>query len=393
MDTERFPERIEPGGSGKENGRTDRMQEPQHCLAPLFDLQSWDQLAPAACEKIGRLVADRLPDAFRFSRIETCQCGSQKRSIALIEWNPPERSRKGATGQQTVHVEPQPAAQLSWQRHRDSFPSWEPILTSKNPVLFALIPGDRATLGYNRGQPFTPEEKDLQEWQMDSSEANLVTFDGVLLHDLMETFPPGYHKWYAFLDQVMLPLRTASIRPFLLEVEAKKVSELLPTPWRMYHIRPNRFLGGKRMRASCQQYPNFVSHSELVLLLNSQGFRLPTSDEWEYARAAGTRSLFYWGEALWSDLQYQQNAFGLLIENDSYRWEFCGEVGMMRGGDGGCAACGGEGRLAECITAASAYASLLEDPNRQATGYFRRAYSLPMELVESIDWPGGRQAH
>ena len=38
-----------------------------------------------------------------------------------------------------------------------------------------------------------------------------------------------------------------------------------------------------------------VTHADTVSELSAEGFRLPTSDEWEYACAAGSRTLFRWG--------------------------------------------------------------------------------------------------
>jgi hypothetical protein len=40
------------------------------------------------------------------------------------------------------------------------------------------------------------------------------------------------------------------------------------------------------------------------------------------------------------------NAFGLHIATDPYKWEFCAELDVFRGGDGGEAWCGGAGILA-----------------------------------------------
>jgi hypothetical protein len=377
MNAEIFPEPSFDKESRTENAPIEGELAQSRLPAPLFDLRSWDQLSPAECEEVARLVAERIPTTFHFEQIETYQCSSQQHHIALFKWKPPHRRMEREMQQNTAQVEAATSQQSGLLRRHPNLPTWNPLLTSNEPVLFALIPGNRATLGYDLRQPFTPEDKHLWGWLMNSFllGEDTLTLDGTLLRDLTDTLIPDYDEWYTYLEQVMTPLRAVPIQPFLLEVSAKDAGKLLPSPRRMYK---KYSILGKRRLVPCGRYPHFVSYSELVLLLKVQGFRLPTADEWEYARAAGTRSLFYWGESLWSGYRSQHNAFGLFIENDSYKWEFCAEAGMMRGGDGGVAVCGGEGALAECITAASAYYHLLKEPNSQTGGYFRRAYSLPL---------------
>lgn len=52
----------------------------------LQDLQLWDRLSLHECEKIAHFIADFLPEAFRFVRVETYQVGTQSHQIALFEW-------------------------------------------------------------------------------------------------------------------------------------------------------------------------------------------------------------------------------------------------------------------------------------------------------------------
>lgn len=119
-----------------------------------------------------------------------------------------------------------------------------------------------------------------------------------------------------------------------------------------------------------------TTHHEVVERLGSEGFRLPTSDEWEYLCGAGTRNLFRWGgifptdrypgdkladekivnllqdwepgDRYWEpedwewDFHRRPNAWGLRIARDPYQLEIVSEPKVLRGGDGGEAVCGGE---------------------------------------------------
>lgn len=79
-------------------------------------------------------------------------------------------------------------------------------------------------------------------------------------------------------------------------------------------------------------------------------FALPTEDEWEYLCSGGVHSLFPWGNTL--DLiavcneridKDAQNAFGLVIGNACRAELVDGSSWLLKGDDGGCALCGGEG--------------------------------------------------
>ena len=121
------------------------------------------------------------------------------------------------------------------------------------------------------------------------------------------------------------------------------------------------------------------------------GFRFPTSDEWEFLCGSGARTLFRWGdhapcdryptdispdEAAWRrdwvlsggtlerpgegftsgwDFHRRANAFGLSIAEDPYKSELVAEADRTRGGDGGSMICGGAGFFLGWLTLASAY--------------------------------------
>ena len=93
------------------------------------------------------------------------------------------------------------------------------------------------------------------------------------------------------------------------------------------------------------------------------GFRLPSPDEWEYACAAGARSLFRWGDDCPDSCSYDErgfdlhrrpNAFGLRLPWNTYDLELC-EGRQFRGGDGGGAVHGGLGNVVTWIPLAGAF--------------------------------------
>ena len=128
--------------------------------------------------------------------------------------------------------------------------------------------------------------------------------------------------------------------------------------------------------------PRFITRADLVAHLKNDGFRLLTSDEWEYLCGGGIATLFRWGdhapcdryptdisreEIEWrtewvrssgklerpvggftSDWDYHRlpNSLGLLIAQNPYQSELVNEPGVLRGGDGGCSICGGIGYFA-----------------------------------------------
>ncbi len=310
-----------------------------------FHLNTWDVLAPADRRNAAAWVARQLPSPFKFSGMQRHHMGDQAHELAFFDWN-------GAA--------------------------------------FALVPGGQVTLGYDRDDPFILTEAMRDEWEADTRDEYKLELN-------------------AYLDKSLTPLRTAFIEPFLLEVGATELAQpldiddpgiraemarLKPQPGSGYQIfgsiRSIRIEVDRAGRAYVVDGEP-VSRQGTLEAISRHDFRFPTSNEWEYACAGGSRSLFRWGNDCpveqypvdsggWT-IHHQPNAFGLRMPTNPYHWEFCQETTLMRGGDGGMSICGSMGFLAGWLPLASAYAYLDEDgtlPQIEGLNtYLRRAYSLP----------------
>jgi hypothetical protein len=192
---------------------------------------------------------------------------------------------------------------------------------------YALIPGGSAPLGFDPRRELSFTEDCLESWRTTVRDLELeMTLD-------------------EYLSRVMSPSREVRIEPLLVEVDA----------WE----------AGAVTAESGTRTVNWRSLQQISQELADEGFRLPTSDEWEYACRGGSASLFRWGDRCpadhypgedggW-DVHTKPNAFGLRFPKDTFKWEFTSEPGVLRGGDGGGLDCGGAGCFVAWLTLASAY--------------------------------------
>ena len=337
-------------------------------LDALLDLTLWDQLSFQACEHLARSIEEYLPPSFRFAHVSTYEAGTQRRHIAHFTW--------------------QPSAEQA-------------------PILFSLVPGATATLGFDQEHPFAVDEELVLDWQdyclemqracARASETSAEDRHFALQCEILgkafaprseqiekDPLTPHYEAFYEYLTYMLHPLRTATLQPLLVEVGIKEAKKVLPQPvltyFRYYHESIKREVTHINRQGHCS-----IPQRHVAAFLRQHGFRLLTADEWEYVCAAGSRTLFYWekvadGPAMNKDAwRALRNAFGLCMVKDTYQWEYVLDPSFMTGGDGGWAVCGGAGLFAQTITRASSYRLPLNDKEINQGVYgpcFRRAYDL-----------------
>ena len=295
----------------------------------ILQLENWKNLTDKGRLEAARALMKSLPSGFEFVGLETHAMGEQQHEVAFFDWNP------------------------------------TPLLNSDYlKGRFALIPGAEVVLGYDRENPFIPSAAQREDWQHTESEYEI---------DL-----------HCYLDQCMTPLRPVNIKPFLIEQKIPKREKLVPISQEseLKEILSEEYpainstepdenfqIWWEEFSTKNPYIRQTIFPTEIVKSSRQFGFRSPTSDEWEYACAASSRTLWRWGNDCLTDaypfqladdesphwnLNLVPNAFGLTIAFDDYSPELC-EDGINRGGDGGSSTCGGAGYVSSWLTLASAF--------------------------------------
>lgn len=193
---------------------------------------------------------------------------------------------------------------------------------------FALVPGGTVTLGWDGAKTALDAER-RAAW------AEGEEF-GQSFEELLRTY--------------LGPHRTVTIAPFLIETTT------LPA-----------------MSYVLAEDDDIEAHVRSVIA--SDGWRLPTNDEWEVAARAGNAALFAWGDEWPDGVPYgnetnwkrhrELNPLGIAYGDNPYRPEIVDETDYLRHGDGGSAVCGGR-------------------PYPEAWYTFAHAFQYPRSLWEDV---------
>lgn len=178
---------------------------------------------------------------------------------------------------------------------------WVAVFRHRSGAEFALVPGGPTTLGYDTARPLVFDTEATSSWDTSMSEFGMPSL-------------PTY------LSEVLQPARQVTIAPSLIEITARSIGDAIGEP---------------------DDDDDSSAHERVVAALAADGLRLLTADEWEHACSGGTRTLWRWGDACPGDCEpfgqipfaelRRPNAFGLVIAQNPYDWEYIDDPDEMRG--------------------------------------------------------------
>ena len=243
-------------------------------------------------------------------------------------------------------------------------------------------------MGFDIERMWRPEPDEAESWQRTAQEYGLA--EGIIEHITAVTLRPRRVEISPFLGEAVpweLGWKT-------IDSNDEKVKSLIQKYPMGVHLCggdvQTRVLKGNdgSIHAECSTNQ---TQAGLVDEFQKTGFRLPTSDEWEYICGCGEQTLFRWGDHVpcdryptdispeeaefrkkwvrsrgtlarpaegfvrdW-DLHVRPNGLGISIASNPYHCELVSETGITRGGDGGCSICGGYGFFAGWLPLATAY--------------------------------------
>ncbi|MFH5803917.1 hypothetical protein [Alienimonas sp. DA493] len=315
-----------------------------------------------------------------------------------VSWAALSAGEKAAFGRRLAAALPTGFAFADVARHELGDVAGETArFTGPGGRAWAFVPGGEARLGFD-ASTWTPTAAEAESWARTAEDFDLAP-------------DPA-----ARVAEVVTPVRTAVLPPLLVEAAATElgwepadlgdpdVQEALRS---LDEARPGAreitaHRGDSAVRVRAGKDGALTAHRAgpltpegLSRTVRAEGFRFPTDDEWERLCGGGATTLWRWGdhvpddryptevspaEAAWQrewalsggtlerpaegfqsdwDLHRRPNALGLHIAEDPYQREVVeGSAGVVvgtRGGDGGCAICGGEGFLAGWLPLATAW--------------------------------------